>query len=202
MSLLKRLGLVETTEIPKKEEKKPVAVAPSFTPSTTPSFSDVGDYGNLLEKVLEDRDLPGPDFLELYKALKNMENLSIPEEQKYIAVFAGLQATGLTKDKVVTSSQTYIEALNTERQNFVVSLQSARKRDVEDKKAEAQKLEQENKELQQKIQENITKMSQMNMEAAQADNSLSMKEKQFESAVGTALNKIQEIVSKTQLNIP
>jgi len=197
----KNLIFKEEEELPKENKIPNPSVQP--TPSTGVNtiispFVDTGDYGSILEDVFEKTNLPGPDFLEFYKALKTLENQPIAEEQKYVSSFTAFQIMGLTKDQVIQTSKQYEKALEDEAEEFNKELTRKKKEAVIDKRTRVEVLSKENLELQAKIQTNIAEISALNTEAINSESNLEVKSKQFTLAKNSAIAKIQEIITNTQ----
>lgn len=74
---------------------------------------------NLLE-LLNQANLPGPDFYEFYIALKEMQKtgVALDEAMLYRTVYTTLKITGLTKEKLIQSGNQYVAILNQHMNEF------------------------------------------------------------------------------------
>jgi hypothetical protein len=113
---------------------------------------------NLLQ-LLDQANLPGPDFYEFYVALKEMQKsgIALDEAMLYRTVYTTLKITGLTKDKLVQSCNQYLAILNDHMKEFEhnhqqtvnskvgskVSEKEVIDKSVADKKAQIESLNQE-----------------------------------------------------------
>jgi len=196
MSFIKSLFIKEEEELPKPKEKVQVV-----TPVKEVYVQPSADFSKLLEGVLEKRNLPGPDFLEFYKALNALSAMPISEEQKYQAAFAGLSVSGLTKEKIVETSDTYLDELKTESSDFQTHMGMVKEKEVLAKRKESEELAKENIVLQQKMADNLAKIGTLNSEAQMKESDLLFKGQQFESSLNAAVQKIIEIKDKVKTHI-
>lgn len=153
---------INTEPVSKKTES--VSATPlTLVSSSVPIVGEVDEeILQTLCQMLEDSNLPGPDYLEL-KNLANNEEMrkAIPDElQRFKVSFITMKSTAmdLTKERVISSIDSYINKLEEERKVGHTQLDALWKEKVEIKKqslAESeirlQRLEQEFKELSQFI---------------------------------------------------
>lgn len=205
MSIWKSLGLVEeTSETPKKDTKKPIVKDTIAQPTPiTNNYSGITASGNtefdsVLEDAMEKENLPGPDFREFHKVLKNTENQAIPVQQKYILAFSGLQVMGLTKEKIIETSGTYLKALDKEEQEFNGAMTESTELNVTKNTQESERLSQRNIELQREIQDNMNKISELNIAAATNSQKIETKKQQFTVAIARAREAINTIVNNVK----
>lgn len=141
------------------------AVATPVIPASTVATSIPVDsekerkvIDNLLQ-LLDQANLPGPDFYEFYVALKEMQKsgVALDEATLYRTVYTTLKITGLTKDKLVQSCNQYLSILNDHMKEFEsnhqqtvnskvgskVSEKEAIDKSVSEKKAQIEALNQE-----------------------------------------------------------
>lgn len=204
MNLLKRMGIItdegeEDKVKPIKGNTKstqPIAVTPVQTNfAVIDSSEDAQTYERIISEAIEKRDQPGPDFLEFYKALKNVDNLPISIDQKYKMAFGALSTMGLTKEIALSTHSMYLDAIKAEETDFNQSMKSWSAKEIDDKQTKAQKLAQENIELQAKIQSNMGEISQLNMDVAQNTQKLATKTNQFNATIQKEKSNIEAIVN-------
>ncbi len=98
-----------------------------------------------LIKVLEDKNLPGEDYMEFMEALQNMKNIQLDESVKMQTVLATLSTKGLSKQKILESADFYIKVLEDEKNKFNEALKQETAKQVESKQKEIKDLEEQNK---------------------------------------------------------
>lgn len=181
MDILKGWFTPKEETSPKKEKTiAPIVQMPVVNyNSNVINTEDTAKYSKILEKALEERNLPGPDFLEFYKTLKTLENQPLPDQQKYVVAFSGLSTMGLTKDKILETSKVYLDTIESEKQEFTKSMNNFSKTEIEDKVNEVAKKTQENIELQKKIQDNINLVAKLNIEVNQNSQRLQSETQSF-----------------------
>jgi regulator of replication initiation timing len=201
MKIFEKLGFVT----PKEEvtPKKPTPVV-QITPVITTNTSSIGivDSNPLYSKVLEDalnkKDLPGPDFLEFYKTLKGLQSSPFTEQQKYQTALIGLATLGLTKEKIIETSDIYLKAIDEESVNFSQIMEKYKKTEIQDKLDEISKLTLENQNLQKKMQENIQKVAKLTEESNANSQNANIKIQQFSSATQNEKNTITTIITNVK----
>jgi hypothetical protein len=122
----------------------------SYSPTPIINQSNIG--GNFdqkifdsLIKVLEEKNLPGEDYMEFMEALQNMKNIPLEETVKMQTVLATLSTKGLTKQKILESADFYIKVLQDEKNKFNEVLKQETATKVESKQKEIKNLEDQNK---------------------------------------------------------
>lgn len=204
---LKQAGFIKSgdLDIPesKREDKGFENTNPQFpklSVSSTIQSMDISQdqslkYKGILEEVMEKNNIEGPDFYEFYKSLNGLSGIPIPDHQKYQSAFATLSTLGLTKDKLLQSSDVYISALNTEKGMFEAHLAETNRIKVVDVETEMAKLVEENNALQAKIQENIAKIGELNNSVMTAKSNISSAQSAFEYTYNSFTQNLQNIVN-------
>ena len=187
MSFWQKLGLTTSNKEEKpKIKKEKESIIPSLQNTYTANTGipvDTATYDNILDEAFNKVDLPGPDFREFYKTLKAIEKQPLPEQQKYVLAFTGLSIIGLTKDKIIQTSDIYLNAIEIERSEFQKGLDKYNKLEVEAKTNKSNSLAEENIKLQKQISENMSNISQLNIEIAQNSQNLIVKQQAFNSTI-------------------
>ena len=89
------------------------------------------------DKLFSDANIPGPDYFEFSKMVIALK--AVPDEfTRYSAAFAGLQAQGLTKEKLLSTAEEYLKVLDTDAAHFHSTVEAALQEKVQDKKAQAE----------------------------------------------------------------
>lgn len=204
MNIFKKLGLVTSEEdnvpIPKKQANviNTTFAQQSTTPVlTTINSEDESTYGKIIQQALNKRDLPGSDFLEFYKVLKNYESVPLEDKKKYEMAFGGLLVLDSTvsKDKLISTSPIYLKALDEEQESFNHELDSFNETQIANKQKEIQKLTNDNLEMNKKIQDNITKIASLTTEVNQNTQKSMNKRQTFISIIEKEKNNINNIVN-------
>jgi len=89
------------------------------------------------DKLFSDANIPGPDYFEFSKMVAALK--AVPDEfTRYSAAFVGLQAQGLTKEKLLSTAQEYLKVIDTDATHFHSTVEAALQEKVQNKKAEAE----------------------------------------------------------------
>lgn len=160
---------------------------------------------NLLQKlcqVMEEANLPGPDYMELKNVSNNDEmKKAIPDEsQRLMVAFITMKSSNsdLTKERVVNSINTYIEILEKERNSGHEQLQNIWKSKVEDEKLIVQTSQQRIVKLQKELEELVQFVQNKNNEIANASNECNVNKANFDATVDFLVKNLNE--DKNKLN--
>lgn len=191
-----------TTEV--KTENKPVTQTVSQPVVTTQSTIPVESVGvvnketfNTLMKVLESRNLPGPDYLELKRAADAMINVINDENTRYISAYSVLKSGNptLTKSVILSSIDEYLKFIESERVDAQNELKQIYDVEVGNRQKEIQKrveLINVNKQKIDELNAEILKVSQeintINGEMLSKQTELSIQEKNFNVTVDAVVN--------------
>ena len=229
MSLLdigKKMGLVkddETQTVTKTAPKKQPASTPSsITSSPSPSSTvqqftntpyvapvvDNSEFVEYLEKVFTERNFPGPDYYEFVEGLKKLQSAAMDERIKFISLFAGLSAAGLTKERLLEAAQKYIVIVQEEQKSFKAEVQSSLDNEVAGKEKNLKALNDENinidaqiAQLNERKNKNYTDINALSLEINNDRQTLGIKEASFDSAVQIFINNINQNIQKINMYI-
>ena len=211
-------GLATEDEAP----ATPVAVAPI---QTAPSFNqqiaqaqavfqssatstDPAKDAEIMEKLqtaLVEGKTVSASYYDFATFLSNMEkNLGFADERtKYMAAFAALAAQGVTPDTVVSTSQHYLDILQTEENGFGEMLNKRLKIEVQSKIDEQTQIDQQVAEINKQMQELSQKIMDLNNhkiqlgnDAAQAKAGLEIYANTFTAVKNRLVQQIQTTVMK------
>jgi hypothetical protein len=107
-------------------------------------------FADYFDKLFSEANIPGPDYYEFSRMIDAMR--LIPDESsRYIAAYAGLQAQGLNKDKLLDTAAEYLRVITTDADHFQKTLNAALQEKVHSKTAEAEDKAQRIRALSQEI---------------------------------------------------
>lgn len=128
-----------------QEASAPATVAvpsPVITSVPAPTIMASGDVDTklveLLERKINEANLPGPDYLELLQSAEQMKQYIPDETTRLKAAFGSIQGMDprMTKDVVLASIDTYLGVIEAERGKAKLRMEKLRKETVEDKAEE------------------------------------------------------------------
>lgn len=207
---------------PVEEEKRKVndvqEVHPQLTPvpyelrpQTQPvaTNEDFSVFMGQLQEVLEESNLPNvQDYMDLKKALENMQGMNMDEATKYKAVFATLQAAGCDLNALIESFNFYKNILEGEKQKFDEALSSTTSEAVLEKQKRIEELVRQNEEksetirkLNAEINSNQEQVSSMQVEVSSANAKIEQKKYNFAAAYQQVFNEIESDERKVKMYI-
>lgn len=184
----------ETTEEPKPVVKEKAAYVPPVitAPVGQVDATSANEFDQYFRNIMDKANLPGPDYFEFAKALDNLKNSGLPEQQKFLAVFAGFAAQGLTPDKLVSAAEQYIQILNDAKvSEFDKSVDSANGQ-IQNRQNQYDSLVEENSKLAQKMQGNNEKSAQLQGEIITLKGKLESKKTTFNMTFNNFIAGIQK----------
>lgn len=124
-----------------QEASAPAAVAvsnPVVTSVPAPTIMADTKLVELLERKINEANLPGPDYLELLQSAEQMKQYIPDETTRLKAAFGSIQGMDprMTKDVVLASIDTYLGVIEAERGKAKLRMEKLRKETVEDKAEE------------------------------------------------------------------
>lgn len=192
--------------------KQPVVnVQPTVVTSTL--IQTVQDNGqvvgqvdtNILENlctVLDEKNLPGPDYLELKSAANDAQMQSaIPDENnRFTCAYISMKVNSpqLSKTTIINSIDKYIEYLEKEREGGLSELAIKWKEEVEDKEVLVEAAQKELVELQETLNAKIKFISDTNAEITNSKNQCTINKANFNTTVDYIINGLN--TDKMKLN--
>lgn len=211
-----------------KEEKKVVptqtskpTVIPSVLPNTftttSPSDTTVNvsssgkkdEFVATLRKVMNDHNIPGPDYLEFASAIESMKTLPLDEKTKFITCFAVLRAQGVTPERLIETGEVYVKLFDQVKSEFQVEVEKTSENVIKSKQSSINNLAVANKEIEtqmveltKKRLENEEKMKQLTSEVDKASSQITAQTSDFNAAYNEVVNEIRanENLIKQYLN--
>lgn len=209
----------KTTEVKKETPKTNTSkIASKSIPSletqnigtntiVTPSHMNAGteqpEFVEYFKEVFKEANLPGPDYFEFVNALDNPALKSIPEQMKFVSIFAGFTAQGCTKERLTESAQTYIGLFADKKKKFEDALEQSFDEVVGKREAEVTRLTEENQKLDEEMQKLVEKkmkngetISKLTIEIGDETNRLKMKHANFNATYERMVKEISDNSAK------
>lgn len=185
-----------------QEASAPATVAvPSSVP--TPTIMASGDVDTklveLLERKINEANLPGPDYLELLQSAEQMKQYIPDETTRLKAAFGSIQGMDprMTKDVVLASIDTYLGVIEAERGKAKLRMEKLRKETVEDKaeelKATNLRIEQLREELKTLTDKSIDLNSEIQKNTAETA--------AFEARTNATIDKVTNRLSEDKVRL-
>lgn len=206
----------ETTEAqPAKEELKPINPVNQPTQQNQfinqpQNFSGGVDQNliNRLDEIFAQANQPGLDLYEFIVSLKKLDQKPIDERTKYETTYDIMSTSGLTKETLIKSGQSYMGVFTEVKQEFEKEFASSVQNTVTNLNSQADEVLQENgrlqkqiEEINQKISENMTKMQQLRSEAVTNESKLMQEKMNFENTHATFVNGVQKYLTGVEMYI-
>lgn len=199
----------DKTKNQEKVEEKKITEKPVETqaPKNIPVANVTGAFDqkifDSLIKVLEEKNLPGEDYMEFMDALNAMANIQLDENIKIQTVLATLSTKGLNKKTILDSGDYYIQELEKEKSKFYDALQAQKKNSVEHKIQFIDSLTKQNKEkaeliqkLTAEIQQNQQEIEKTKITIAEAEQKLAHTENNFLITHNIIVDQIKNNLNK------
>ena len=155
--------------------------------------------GKLFEQlcdVVEESNIPGPDYVELTKAAQNdAMKAAIPDENaRLMAAYISMKATApqLNRGVVLGSIDEYVGILENERKNGLEELQSKWVEEVEKPEKEVEKAQEDIVKLQKQLQEKIQFVAEQKTNIANAKNDNNIKKANFNYTFDVFIKKLTD----------
>lgn len=190
-------------------EKKPTIdkTTQPQTPKQAPAINTGGSFDqkifDSLIKVLEEKNLPGEDYMEFMEALNAMTSIQLDEKIKIQTVLATLSTKGLNKKTILESGAYYVQELEKEKTKFYDALQAQKKNSIEHKLQFIDSLTQQNKDkaemiqkLTAEIQQNQEEIEKTKITIAEAEQKLAHTENNFLITHNVIVDQIKNNLDK------
>jgi flagellin-like hook-associated protein FlgL len=128
-------------------------------------------FSEYFDNLFSEANIPGPDYYEFARMTSAMQ--MIPDERsRYAAAFAGLQAQGLDKAKLVSTAGEYLRVLTSDADRFNSTVEAALQEKVHSRAAEAEEKSKRIQALSQEILELQSQIGAMQNEMQEAKSKL------------------------------
>ncbi|MCQ2210558.1 MAG: hypothetical protein MJZ34_09725 [Paludibacteraceae bacterium] len=156
------------------------------------------DIQKKIWQTLVDRNIPGPDMMELITCSTSLESMGLSVDQRYVAAFKMLksQYPNFDKTTLVNSVDTYISFVNEELASGKRQFKEKYKRDVEDKRAEIQSLNGNNSSILSQIEELKKKSESISEKIKQLEAEVEVSEKEITHNEQVFINTINAVIEK------
>ena len=155
-------------------------------------FEDLIDEANAKNPLFQ-----GTDFKEFIDSKIDVEAIA-DEETKYKTAFNVLKRTGLTKEKLVTTGNEYINIINSDLKGFEAAYQQQYKTEVEQKEQSLQKKAEELQQLSEKMAALNDEMKQTSQQIVKSKDQLNSNKKRFVSAGENKKNEMELELQKIE----
>lgn len=189
-----------------QEASAPATVAvpsPVVTSVPAPTIKASGDVDTklveLLERKINEANLPGPDYLELLQSAEQMKQYIPDETTRLKAAFGSIQGMDprMTKDVVLASIDTYLGVIEAERGKAKLRMEKLRKETVGDKaeelKATNLRIEQLREELKTLTDKSIDLNSEIQKNTAETA--------AFEARTNATIDKVTNRLSEDKVRL-
>lgn len=200
-------NVVAESKINKGVFTQPVHESPaqSIEQKTVVEASADEDMVSQIWQQIINRNLPGPDYLELRNNASALEGLPLSEEQRLEAAFKVLKKTypNLTKEVILKSIDTYIGVVNEEKASGIEQCKKLRASTIGEKESRLKVMRETNEEtlrqineLKKRYDETTANINSMEHEILTASQELDAKEKAFIASVESAMSVLVTDKSK------
>lgn len=198
------------TEIPDENPTQVETVVPSPKIVVAPTVQVPGVIegqvnDELLQKlcqVMEDSNLPGPDYLELKNVANNDDmKRTVPDEvQRFMVAFITMKSSNpeMSKERVIKSIDEYIGMMENERKIGHEQLQCIWNEKVDTQRVLVENAEKRIAELQKELQEQVAFVQSKNNEIAAASNECNINKANFDATVDFLVKNLAD--DKVKLN--
>ncbi len=178
-----------------------------------PTYND-SSAGNVDQEVLaqivqrlDQEDIPGPDFLELFKAVRQMVDEGITMTDAIKSAYITLKTTNankITKKVIDESFAFYLNVIDREKNEFEGAYGGAISQLINEPKKKIQLFESENQEIDRKIKElqtkkeqNLNQIQATNQEITSSTAKLESKKKDYSFTLNFFIESFREVYNNT-----
>lgn len=182
---------------PVVDNVSPMSVSMPVSSVTTNDVNEniVKDLWN----VILNKNLPGPDYLEVVNSAAKLESMGLSEDKRYEAAFKMLTASypNFTKDDLLSSIDTYIGFIQEELAEGKKQCQEKRAANIGDRQMRIQQLNEhansillEIEKLQQEHKNSLEAAKKLEAEVAEATQAIDREEIVFNNSVNVVLERM------------
>ena len=148
----------------------------------------------LLERKINEANLPGPDYLELLQSAEQMKQYIPDETTRLKAAFGSIQGVDprMTKDVVLASIDTYLGVIEAERGKAKLRMEKLRKETVEDKAEELKATNLRIEQLREELKTLMVKSIDLNSEIQKNTAETTVFEARTNATIDKVTNRLNE----------
>ena len=186
--------LFEETEEKEEKKKKEVVVEEKVEPVQP---LNLNEYLDGFKQILEEANLPGPDYLELKEAVNNPDMVrTFPDyNQRVLSAFLGIKIANpgkFGKDVVLSSCDKYIKIIEEGRDRGLEQISNLRKEKLDTTNSELEKAESAIQEFEKKLAELRETVLKKKEELIKAQSEFSAKEANFRASSEYVLDTLRK----------
>lgn len=196
-------------EQPAKQEAAPAQQNTTVQPTANVNNTfPVGDTAELITEnkkmlwqTLSDRNLPGPDMLELLNTASSLHGMGMSKDKEFEAAYRMLrtQYPTFTKENLLESVETYIGFIHEELEDGTKQFQERREKVIGSKEGDIANLQKTNlnieakiTELKKKLEENTATIAALQAEVTAENAKLEYSEGMFKQSVNAVIDELNE----------
>jgi chromosome segregation ATPase len=175
------------------------------TSKATLNSEEIEKFEKHFDNLMNDANLPGPDYFEFCKMLEALESAVPDEKARYAAVFASLSVQGLTKEKLINSAAKYKSIVQEDKAKFEMAVNEKLQGEVESRKAQLKDLElkinqdsETIKKLTQEITDTQGKLQVLNSEIIEKESKIKTNIDGYAVASNAMINKLNIDITKIE----
>lgn len=182
--------------------KATAAATPTIGMPTASNVSVQGVADNkfieVLEGLIEQNNIPGQDYFEFKQAIENMKSLVMDEKSKFQTVYTVLSLQGCKKEILLSSIDTYVALIQSEKTNFDKELGEQYKSKVQSKLDEVERNKKELESLTKKLSELNTSILTLSQEAQAEELKIRATEANFKASADVIISEM--VSDKDKIN--
>ena len=163
-----------------------------FHPMQSVAVGDTQKYKDHFNQLMKDSNLPGPDYYELSNTVDTLIGTIADSATRFKAAFKMLTANGLTKEKALSSGQSYLTVLDNDASNFNASLQKVRSNEIDAPKTQIEQNTKRMSDLQAQIQQLNTDNMNINQKIIESEQRIATSKAGYEMELSNMKNAINE----------
>jgi hypothetical protein len=157
--------------------------------------------------LIEERNMPGPDFQELKNASNALAMMMPDETQRFKTAFITLQSTNptFTKEVVLNSIDAYVGIIEEERKKGIAALAEKRKKEVEEPQRNMEYISKERADLLNQIEQLQTEIAKksdalgkLQLKLQEAEATIDKQTKDFNASADFMVHQFQTDKAKLQ----
>jgi len=150
-----------------------------------------GKFDSVFDSIIEKENLPGPDVAELITSVRELQNAGFPEEQAFRSAFTALKSMGLTKEKLIETSDYYLGIATTVHDDFKVNV-------VGKKEQEFNTIAQKQQDLMGQMEKLTLELQELNSKKTTIGEEISNYKQEVEGSYNKALTFFNNVKFKIQ----